>query len=239
MNNASKQSLVDQALSLKQSALIAGFGLLIMVFCAPLGHFYFMSQSVVAGKPAATVQLMQANGTPYVVGMMMLFLVYLMDVVVAWALYWFLRSGQPALSQLVAWNRLVYTGLAFTGLCTNLTVYNLATSAGDYLNEAELASAVFVQLAQAKSMESLALAFFGVHLWLLSLLLWRSAHVPRWLSIPVALAGFSYVLSFLAHYFSLEANLDMLLILAMGEIVLMVWLLTVGWRKQLEDVSAT
>lgn len=80
-------------------------------------------------------------------------------------------------------------------------------------------------------MESLALCFFGVHLWFLSVLVWRAAHVPRWLAVVIALAGASYVILFAAKYFVPSAELGWVLVLALGELVFMVWLLVFGWRR--------
>lgn len=222
------------SLSLRSAALIAGFGLLIMAFGAPLANFYLMSQSVVTGDAAATVENLQTNGTPYLIGTMLLFTTYAMDVIVAWALYWYLRPGQKALSQLVAWARLVYTALAFVSLWSSISAYDLAIGGivSNDMNGVVLQTEVMVQLSAARTMEAIALLFFGVHLWLLSALIWRSAHVPRWLGVLVALAGSSYIILYLTKYFAPGVDLGWVLLLALGELVFMIWLLAVGWRRQ-------
>lgn len=221
-------------LSLRSAALIAGIGLLVMAFSAPFAHFYFMGQSVVPDNPAATVENFQTNGTPYLIGALLLFITYVMDVIVAWALYWYLRPGQRALAQLVAWARLVYTALAFMGLWAIISAYDLAVdgSISNTVASTVLQTEVLVQISTAKTMESIALFFFGVHLWLLSVLIWRSAHVPRWIAIVVGLAGCSYVILFVAKYFAPDLELGWVLLLALGELVFMIWLLAIGWRKQ-------
>ena len=228
-------------LSLKASALIAGFGLLVMVFAAPAANFYFMSQSIVSGDIAQTVANLRADGTPYLIGTLLLFITYVMDILVAWALYWFLRPGQPALAQLIAWARLVYTALAFVGLWTSLKAYDLANSAsaGAQLSDAALEAQVLAHLAAASSMEVMALALFGVHLVIMSAALWRAPHAPSWLAVPVALAGLSYVTIFLGRYFAPDLSLDGLLLLALGELMLMIWLLAVGWRRALPIKTST
>ncbi|MCH9751345.1 MAG: DUF4386 domain-containing protein, partial [Alphaproteobacteria bacterium] len=104
--------------------------------------------------------------------------------------------------------------------------------ASDVLSGTVLHTEVMIQLSSAKTMESIALCFFGVHLWLLSVLIWRSTHVPRWLAVVVALAGASYVILFLAKYFMSNLDLGWVLLLALGELVFMFWLLTLGWRKR-------
>ena len=139
-------------LSIRNAALIAGFGLLVMTFCAPLAHFYFMAQSIVLDDAAATTENLQSNGNPYLIGVVLLFATYVMDVIVAWALYWYLRPGQAALALLVAWARLVYTALAFAGLAASLSAYDLASGG--------LTSEVMVQISKARTIEALALCFF-------------------------------------------------------------------------------
>lgn len=233
MNSSTKIDATG-SLSLGSAALIAGFGLLVMTFSAPFAHFYFMGQSVVPDNPAATVENLRTNGTPYLIGTVLLFITYVMDVIVAWALYWYLRPGQRAMAQLVAWARLVYTALAFMGLWASMNAYDLAVggSLSNTVASTVLQTEVLVQISAAKTMESIALFFFGVHLWLLSILIWRSAHVPRWLAIIVALAGSSYVILYVSKYFAPGLDLGWVLLLAMGELVFMIWLLALGWRKQ-------
>ncbi len=205
-----------------------------MTLSAPLANFYFMGQSIVPDNAAATVKNLQTNGTPYLIGAVLLFTTYVMDVIVAWALYWYLRPGQRALALLVAWARLVYTALAFIGLWASMSAYDLAIGGltSDVLRTTVLQTEIMVQLSAAKTMESIALCFFGIHLWFLSVLIWRSTHVPGWLAIVVALAGSSYVILFLAKYFTPSLDLGWVLLLALGELVFMIWLLVLGWRKR-------
>jgi hypothetical protein len=233
MDNNSTRCL-DNGLTREKAALIAGIGLLVMVFAAPVANFYFMSQNVIKGDIVATVNNLQSNGGPFLVGTLLLFVTYMMDIIVAWALFWYLRKEQRALSQLVAWSRLVYTALAFVGLSHSLMAYDLAVdlSITNLFSDSEIQTMVFSHLSAAKSMESMALMLFGVHLGILSILLWRSTVVPSWLSIPVGLAGTSYIGMYLGKYFAPDVDLGWLILLALGELVLMVWLLAFGWRKQ-------
>ena len=220
-------------LSLRSAALIAGFGLLVMAFCAPLAYFLFMPQSVVSGDGAATLEGLRTNGTPFLVGAMLLFATYLMDILVAWALYWYLRPGQAALSQLVAWMRLVYTAIAFSGLLASLKAYDLANASStfDTLDTVGLQSEILFQLSAAGTIERAALLLFGLHLWVMGLLVWRSAHVPRWIAMMLGLAGAAYIVPYLLDYFAPGIDLSWLLILGIGELVFMAWLLAVGWRR--------
>ncbi len=227
--------VLDGRLSLRSAALIAGTGLLVMAICAPLAFLHYLPQAIVADDRAATIEQLRTNGSSFLVGAYLLFLTYVMDVVVAWALYWLLRPGQRALSQLVAWMRLVYTALAFMGLMAYINAYELASTqefAGPE-DAAVLQAAVLYQLSEAVTITGVALTFFGVHLLVMALLIWRSVHVPRWVGIAVALAGASYVILYASAHFAPDLSLDWLMILALGELVFMGWMLTSG--RNLED----
>lgn len=236
MTNHSSHTL---GLTHKQAALMIGIGLLVMLFAAPLAHFHFMSQSVVKGDIAATIVKLQTDGLPYLTGTLLLFITYVMDVLVAWALFWYFQVNNRALAQLVCWTRLTYTALALVGLWSNVAAYDLATSQGPFANiePGQLQLLVMAQLGAAKSMESFALMFFAVHLAFLSIALWRATHTPSWLSIPMALASFAYFAMHLGKYFSGKGESGWLMFLAMGELVLMVWVLAVGWRRDATDLE--
>ena len=143
-----------------------------------------------------------------------------------------MRPGQAALALLVAWARLVYTAVAFIGLAASLGAYDLAAAGltSEILSVPVLQSEVMIQVSTARTIETLALCFFGIHLWLLSVLIWRSVHVPRWLSIVVAVAGSSYVIAFFAKYFASNLDLGWVVVLALGELIFLLWLLVFGWR---------
>lgn len=181
---------------------------------------------------AATVERLRGDATPYLAGAYLLFLTYVMDVVVAWALYWLLRPGQEALSLLVAWMRLVYTALAFIGLMAYFQAYELAAAPdlSAIANVGSLQHDVMSRLLAAQTTTNVALSFFGVHLLVMGAVIWRAKHVPRWTGIVVALAGAAYVLMNAAGHFAPQLSVGWLMVFALGELVFMVWLLVAGWR---------
>lgn len=205
-----------------------------MAIGAPIAFFHLLPQGIVAGDGAATVERLRTNGTPFLVGTYLLFLTYVMDVVVAWALYWLLRPGQQALSMLVAWMRLVYTALAFIGLMAYFQAYDLSNSpdlespGGATVLQAE----VMFQLFAAQSTTRVALTFFGIHLMVMGFVVWRSSHIPRWLGVAVTLAGAAYVILYGVRYFAPHLAPGWLMLFALGELVFMGWLLVAGWRLE-------
>ena len=230
----SMDRILDGRLSLHSAALIAGLGLLVMAVCAPLAFFQLLPQGVVPGDGAETIERLRTSGTPYLLGTYLLFVTYVMDVVVAWALYWLLRPGQRALSLLVAWMRIVYTALAFMGLMAYFHAYDLA-NAPDFDTPAHatgLQAEVLYQLFAAQTATSVALTFFGVHLLVMGAVIWRSTHIPRWVGIAVAFAGAAYVILYTAQKFAPHLSLDWLMLFALGELIFMGWMLISGWRLQ-------
>ncbi len=225
---------LDGRLSLRSAALTAGFGLLVMAICAPLAFFQFLPQGIVSEDGSATLERLRTSGSPYLIGTYLLFLTYVMDVVVAWALYWLLRPGQIALSLLVAWMRLVYTALAFMGLMAYFHAYDFANAPvlAETADTAVLQAEILYQLAAAQTTTSVALTFFGIHLLVMGVVIWRSSHIPRWTGIAVALAGAAYVILYGAQYFAPHLSLDWLMLFALGELFFMSWMLISGWRLE-------
>ncbi len=234
MMNTAEQ---DRGLSFNTAALTAGFGLLLMVMCAPPAFFYFLPQGSVEGDAAATVTALQtAGGTPYLIGAFLLFCTYCLDILVAWALYWLVRPGQPAIAQLVGWTRLVYAALAFVGLIFTFQVYDLATSAelAATLGNSALQNAVMAKLISANAATAFALFFFGFHLVTLGIAVFRSSTIPNWLGILLILAGLSYILMHIQRYAAPDLAVDWLLIFSMGELVFMIWMIFTGLRRKAE-----
>ncbi|MEM8546969.1 MAG: DUF4386 domain-containing protein, partial [Pseudomonadota bacterium] len=205
----------ERGLSPRTAALVAGFGLLTMTLCAPFAFFKLIPASINSDDMAATIASLQTNPTPYLIALVLLFTTYVMDIVVAWGLYWLLRADQPALSLLTAWLRLIYTCLAFIGLFASVEVYELAT-ATEFANSAAQESLLQAKLLGANAMTNTALMFFGVHLLVLGLALWRSTLVPLWAGVAVVLAGISYITQEMVSYINPDLDLGWLLLLALG-----------------------
>ena len=94
---------------MRQAALIAGFGLLIMGFAAPFAEFFVYPKLVIPGKIEETAQNIVANQGLFLGGMFAYLITFICDVLVAWALYVLLIPVNRSLSLLTAWFRLVYT----------------------------------------------------------------------------------------------------------------------------------
>ena len=222
----------DQGLTLRQAALVAGFGLLIMVVAAPFAEFFVYAKLVVSGDIEKTVQNIQANGGLLVAGIFAFLITFILDVIVAWALYVLLAPVNRSLSLLTAWFRLVYTAIALVGLLKLVTVYRMLNTP-DYLilfGSDQLHAQVKLLLGSFRYDWSMGLILFGIHLVLLAYLVYRSGYIPRILGILLAIAGVGWVIHELGPYLFPDADLGFLFITFFGELIFMAWLLIRGWK---------
>jgi Domain of unknown function (DUF4386) len=221
--------------------MIAGLGLLIMAIIAFFANFSVIQGLVVPDDAAKTVSNIMANQLLFRFGIAGFVVVLLCDVLVAWALYVFLKPVSQSLSLLAAIFRLVYTAIFAAAL------FNLA-NALQLLSGAEHLSVFTPEQLQAQVMMSLesfqyawqiALVFFGFHLLILGYMVMKSSYVPKVLGVLLLVAGFAYPLDSFAHF--LLANYAdyktfFLLLVAvpgiLGELSLCFWLLIKGGKGQ-------
>jgi len=220
--------------SLRAAALIAGIGLLIMVIAAPYAELYAYLQLVVPGNAAETVQNILAN-TPLFVSVIFGYLItFLCDVLVAWALYVYLKPVDEDLSLLTAWFRLIYTVIALVALLNLVTVLGFV-NASDTLTGTQpdqFYVQIMLSLNAFKSHWNFGLLFFGIHLGLLGYLVFRSNYIPRILGILLLIAGLGYSLNTLRPFLFPTLNLDFAQYTFYGELIFMLWLLIKGSRMK-------
>jgi hypothetical protein len=118
-------------ISLRKAAIAAGYGLLIMTIFAVFADFFIFRNLIVPGN-ATTVNNILADETLFRTGICSFLIVIMCDVVVAWALYVFLKPVNKSLSLLAAWFRLVYATIFGIALVNYLSIFPLLPGA-DYL----------------------------------------------------------------------------------------------------------
>jgi uncharacterized protein DUF4386 len=230
----------DQATSLRQAALIAGFGILVLVFAAPFAEFFVYPKLVIPGKIEETVRNISANQGLFLAGLFAYLINSVCDVIVAWALYVLLRPVNRSLSLLTAWLRLVYAILALTGVFKMVTVFRML-STPDYLavvGSDQLHAQVHLLLQSFRYEWGMDMVIFGVHLALLGYLVYRSDFIPKILGVLLAVAGLGFLISYLSPFLYPDADLGFIMITFFGEVFFMVWLLLKGWKIP-EPTSAT
>lgn len=213
-------------------AFITGFALLFMAVLAGYGYGYAFGSIYVPNDHMKTLtNLHQAQGLfrSFIYSFL---LVLVLDVVVAWGLYVFFRQVDEALSLLVAWFRLAYCGVFGVSFVCLLFALELLP----YVPQE--ATMVMISLKTFLSMWSLGLIVFGVHLFLLAILLYK-AGVPKIWSVFMLLASLAYagihtaslLFAEFAPYKSTAEGI-FALPMAVGELGLACWLIFRGGKKK-------
>ena len=222
-------------ISLRQAALIAGLGYLV-VFLFGFGNVR-REKLIVRGDAAATASNIVASESQFRVGIATWIVMLAADVVVAWALYVFLKPVSESLSLLTAWVRLVYVAVAAIAVVNLLSLLELLSGADD--------SEVFQpdqRNAQAmlflKSYDfgfNVGFVFFGLHILGLGYLIVRSNYIPTVLGVLLIIASVGYLIDSFASFLSSDyANNEVLFFVfvavpaIIAELSLTVWLLIWG-----------
>lgn len=225
--------------SRRQAALIAGVGYLTIFFLALFANFAVRTNLIEADDPTATAANIADSETLFRFGLVAFLVVFIVDVVVAWALYLFYKQQSQEVSLLSAWFRLVYT--VFLGVAAVFFFVALQLLSGDdYLaafDAAQLDTQAFVALDAFNYTWLIGLVAFGFHLIVLGYLVVRSSEVTKVLGYVLMAAGVAYIVdtaanALLANYDDLEGVFLTIVVLpsVVGELWLTIWLLTRGGR---------
>lgn len=194
-----------------QAAVFAGIGLLLMAVFA-----IFATSSTI--NLANDTNIQEISFAKIRLGIFFFILVAVLDIIVAWALYIFLKPIDKSLSQLMALFRLVYAGLLFTSLFFLLQALS---------DTAQFSRAI----AQFNASWELSLIIFSIHLLLLGYLLLKAGYMKNILGILVLICGVGYLIDGLGKLLMEDYNLSLTMFTFVGEVVLLFWLLIKG-RKE-------
>lgn len=223
-----KNISLPNGISLRTAAIVAGLGLLLMTVLAPIVEFNVFQNLVVPGDAKTTAENLMASVGLFRTSIFIYLIVAVLDVVVAWALYVYLKPVNESLSLITAWFRVVY-GVIFVIALNNLfSTLRLLTEA-DYLSLAtdQLHAQVMLFTSAFRDGWDLGYVFFGLHLIILGFLVFKSDYTPKWLGVLVVIAGLGYLIDSVGKFLIPHYNLTIALFTFFGEPLLMVYLL---WR---------
>lgn len=218
--------------SLRKAALIAGAGLLFMTLFAVGAIIFVFERLIIPGDVGATVDNILAGEMRFRIGTACLFLVAVLDVVVAWALYILLEPANRNLSLLAAWFRLLYSAILGVALFNYANVLQILSGA-HYMKGVEtgqLHADVMLSLKGFDDGWAFGLGFFGIHLVILGYLVFKSGYVPRMLGVLLAIAGAAYVTDSLAKLLLPSHAIELAIFMGWGELLFMLWLLYKGLK---------
>lgn len=223
---------MNKDISLSKAAVIAGIGLLIMTLTVPFAEFKIIPDLVNPNSAMETAANIKANTRLFNVAIFLIFITIVCDIVVAWALYLFLKPVSKSLSLLTAWFRLLYTGVYLLAVTNLVKTYALIKGSSYFLvnSPEQISELILFYIKSYKYEWFFGLVLFGLYLILLGYLVLKARYIPHIMGWLLIIAGLGYVIGHLKVFLYPEFNTSFSMITALGELVFMLWLLIKGSR---------
>ena len=217
-----------------QAAIIAGIGLLLMTVLAIFANFFVLESLIVDGDAILTSSNIIASNGLFRWGLSCLLIVAILDIVVAWALYVMLKPINRSLSLLTAIFRIVYATILGVAIASLLNVLNLLSGA-DYLTvfaTNQLYSEVMLSINTFNNVWNIGIVFFGLHLFFLGYLVYKSENIHKIFGILLIVASFGYLIDAFGEFLIANYNLTVGMFTFIGELLFMFWLLIKGRKYE-------
>ena len=213
--------------SQRKVAWVAGLSLLLMGGLGPFALLGVLQNLLVPADASATVDNIVSSPGLFRSRVAALLIVIMLDVVVAWALYVLLGPVNRAVALLMAWLRVAYAAIFAAALTNLLDVAQLLdTSEGLTLPQEQLHAHVMTSLSSFHiGFAGIALGIFGLHLFALGYLVFKSTNFPRFLGALVAVAGAGYLFDSFGTILVPNYSLTVGAFTFVGEVLLIFWLL--------------
>jgi hypothetical protein len=224
--------------STRTAARWAGLGYLAIFVLAMLANSLALESVVDPSDASATAAQLAESAGLVRLGTIAFLAIFLIDIVIAWALHVLLRDVHHDGSLLAAWFRLAYTvmlGVALVFLHLALLLVGESAAAAGATDEQVLLALHAFDFTWVAG-----LAAFGLHLGLVGGLLVRSGRARRLLGGLLMVAGIAYVVDAVAHIAlpDYEAVSGAFLVMVavpavVAELGLTVWLLLIAAGRRL------
>ena len=181
--------------SIKKTARIAGFLYLILAPLTAFPLFYVSSSLIVPGDAATTANNIMASEGLFRSGIASASVVFLIEIVLPVILYVLLKPVSKTLSLVAVVSRLAMAVIQGINLLNHFTVLLLLGGA-DYLTvfEPDQLHALVLLFLNAHEYGALIWGtFFGLHLFFLGYLVYKSGYIPRILGVLLVFASLCYL----------------------------------------------
>ncbi|SCW65821.1 protein of unknown function [Paenibacillus tianmuensis] len=218
----------------RQSAFTAGISLIIMALASFFSYGFVHGSLVVKGDAGTTFNNIMSSTSLFKAEIFGWVIILISDIIVAWALYIFMKPMNTTLSLLGAWLRLTYStilGMAILNLIVALHLSGPATYLASFSME-QIQSLMMLFLEAFESIWSIGLVVFGGHLLIVGYVAFKSDRIPKAIGILLLLAAIGYMVihlskTFLSPYDGAIAILNLVFAIPMitGELGFGIWLL--------------
>ncbi|HDX9650589.1 DUF4386 domain-containing protein [Bacillus wiedmannii] len=220
-------------MSERKYALFAGASLLVMAFTAFFSYGFVHGNLVVQEDASITFHNIQTSNSLFKAEIFGWIIIFITDIVAAWALYFFLKPIHTSLSLLAALLRLMYTAIL------GIAIFNLILAL--LLSKSTIANPetyVMLSLSVFECIWSVGLIIFGLHLFVLGYVAFLSKHIPKCISILLFFASIGYIVihvmnTLFSQYDIIISIVHTLFQLPMiaGELGFSIWLLIRGGKN--------
>ncbi|MCU1676466.1 MAG: hypothetical protein JWM93_1224 [Frankiales bacterium] len=218
--------------SARRSALVAGRGLLALTVLAVLGNFGVVQRLVTDGDATRTANDILAAEATFVLGITALFVVVMLDIVVAKALRTFFAPAHRRLAAVAAWLRISYAAIfavAIGQLFAALSVlHNARHITGSAVDQRD--AQALLKIEAFEDIWRVSLVLFGLHLMLIGYLAYRSRYALRAIGVLMVIAGVGYLIDSFGGIMADSYSVNVSGVTFIGEAVFMGWLLLKGRR---------
>ena len=207
--------------SLRRASLTAGIALALIIVLALFGAYGAVSALITPGDAGRTAQDILGSEGLFRSGIASLFLVVILDIVVAAALFTVFEPVNRSVSTMAAWFRATYAAVYLVAISQLVIALGLLGDPDQALRAVNAYDTIW----------HVGLILFGVHLLLLGLLAYRSDFIPRIFGILLVIAGLGYLADGFAAVLIPDYSMNISGFTFVGEAALMFWLLIKGSRK--------
>jgi hypothetical protein len=231
--------------SIKNTARLAGFLILLIAVLAPFSILYLPSTLIVPGDAPTTASNILASDGLFRLGIVVDSVVILLEIVVIAILYVLFRPVNRTLALAAAFARLAMTVVMAVNVFNSFGVLLLLSDA-EYLTVFEpgqLHALVLLFLNLHESGVYIWQVFFGLHWLILSYLVFKSGYFPRILGVLLMVTCLSYLMDSSGILFPSSGVLSMVssVVLAVGvigELSFTLWLLIKGVNVEQWEIRA-
>ena len=236
-NKIGKQPIEEQKMnSLKKTARIAGVLILSMILFAPFSMVYVPSTLIVPGDAATTANNIMASEGLFRLGIVGASVTFLLEIAIVVMLYVLLKPVSKTLSLVAAFFRLAMTIIQGINLLNHFNAL-LLLSGADYLTvfkPDQLHDLVLLFLNTHEYVSHIWGLFFGLHLFFLGYLVYKSGYIPRILGVLLVFSSLCYVVQSFGNFLLPKYEEIFALVgwVSIIEVALPLWLVIKGVKDQ-------
>jgi hypothetical protein len=225
--------------SIKKTARIAGLLYLLMAPFAIFGIMYVPSKLIVPGDAATTANNIMASESLFRLGIVSALITQIIGILVVLVLYKLLKPVNKTYAVLMVVFLLVSVPIAMLNELNQLAVLLLLGGA-DYLTAftaGQLQALVPLFLDLHGHGLSIATIFWGLWLFPMGYLVFKSGYLPRILGVLLIIACFGYLVDFVTFFLFPNFDVGISSFTGWGEVLFPLWLLIKGvnveqWEKR-------